>query len=1361
MTVADRDIGNPVRQTASYNYTVVVQYENIAPWARDIPDQTIFAGNLLAVDVQAFDENDDVLTYSLDQASIDRGLSIDSLGRIRWQTTPADVIPDGVMVFVQVTDGIEVDQKGFLLTVLRDDVAPSVQITVSAPQVDIGDFVDVRVFATDDVGVTGRTLTLASVTDISGNVITLNENLAINAAGYARVDATIALLGTMTFTATAIDAVGNEATATPATVQVIDPSDNDAPVVNLLPPTGDLLAPTDLLGTILDDTPDVIWTLTLSPAEDGLGNWTRTIATGNGLVPTTDTLGLFDPTILANGSYLVTLSATDAGGNTAIDREYIDVDTDLKLGNFSLSFTDLDIPVAGLPITITRSYDTLDAANEGDFGYGWSLDINMPELRLAQASTGPPSFKGFPTFVNGTRLTVTTPEGNNEGFTFKWVQKSDGLDRIGKGTTYRPSFVPDPGNEYSLTAPAEDGRFRKLTQNGPYQDDFGRLYSGQDPYFGGVYQLKQSDPRGRQVDYDILVGPRGQSEMTAHRMSDKYGNSLEIRDDGIFSNRGRSVTFTRDARGRITSITDPRGAQLRYSYDAQGRLTEFYDRRATERLDDEIVGNEFEPTRFAYDIRESIERNELASGINITPAELDVVISQIPGADNYLSTITDPLGVDALQADYGRDGRLGGLVDAQGNPSKLEYDITPEGATVSSESTGLSQTSSSFDGYGRLVTETTALGQTTLYTYLTDTIRYPHQTIQVVGDPDGAEAWRTLSGDDRVTTRGYHPEFDGAVTTETDPDGNTTITAYNTWSFSKGTPNKVYHPDGTTTEYVWHDFNGDGQLQLSSQIDSYGNATSYDYDPFGNVTRIANGNTFTGTNTFSGFTYDTFGDLVEVIDQDGNVRSISYNVNGDQVGTEVYYYATDQRPPTRSQLDDPNVTITAVDYPVSRTLLRTENDVNFSGDVTGSRTYVTEQTLDTVTLTYIDGTTSIRNESGSVEFDALGRAARTTDENGRISEAVYDARGLAIETRSESPDETGSGVWLISRTVYDSEGRSVYSTGSFPEGTDPSQITGTHTVYEEGTGRITQTQQLLGITVDIVGSASILGTQVSSLTSTGTVISSSRSFYDDNDRVIETENNYGLKSQTLYDVNGRVIESRSQVAPASGATQGDWLVSRTIFDDEGKVIASTDRFLVPFATQLGADPLVPVATQITKTIYDSRDRTVATERYAGALVGGLVASQDADVGPVGFVLLSEGSLESVSETLYDAAGRVYRTVSGRVPLASLSLTALAQDQTLVGYPIYAGGVDRYADDANLSSRYHFSDTLFDDRGRQYASLSHPLPAADLGLTGANYGGNLVRIRSETLYNRNGQTERSRSGLAHVESPDGTFVTRHR
>jgi YD repeat-containing protein len=261
--------------------------------------------------------------------------------------------------------------------------------------------------------------------------------------------------------------------------------------------------------------------------------------------------------------------------------------------------------------------------------------------------------------------------------TFRWIAGSEAINKIGVNgaTRYVPSFTPDQGNLYSLTPPSAGGNFRRLTEDGPFQDDFGRLYSGQDPYFGGVYKLRQSDTRTQQLAYDILVGKRGEVRMTAHRVSDKYGNALIITDDGIDAtyidpdkrtnpgqtevSRNRGVRFQRDWKGRITQITDPSEATLLYRYDSQGRLTEFYDRRATERIADGISGNEFSPTKYVYDIKEAIRRHELVIGATPGEAELDAIVSQIPGNANYLSQIIDPLGVDALRAEYGRDpGRL-------------------------------------------------------------------------------------------------------------------------------------------------------------------------------------------------------------------------------------------------------------------------------------------------------------------------------------------------------------------------------------------------------------------------------------------------------------------------------------------------------------------------------------------------------------------------------------------------------------------------------------------------------------------------------------------------------------------------------
>ena len=60
---------------------------------------------------------------------------------------------------------------------------------------------------------------------------------------------------------------------------------------------------------------------------------------------------MFDPTILANGPYVLRLTATDLAGSTESSEQIVNVSGNLKLGNFRLSFTDLVVPVAGIPIT--------------------------------------------------------------------------------------------------------------------------------------------------------------------------------------------------------------------------------------------------------------------------------------------------------------------------------------------------------------------------------------------------------------------------------------------------------------------------------------------------------------------------------------------------------------------------------------------------------------------------------------------------------------------------------------------------------------------------------------------------------------------------------------------------------------------------------------------------------------------------------------------------------------------------------------------------------------------------------------------------------------------------------------------------
>src|SRR5262249_4522948 len=134
-------------------------------------------------------------------------------------------------------------------------------------------------------------------------------------------------------------------------------------------------------------------------------------------------LGKFDPTLLQNDSYVLRLEATTTSGLTATLHQAVNVSGNLKLGNFTLSFTDLSVPVSGVPIQVTRTYDTLQAGQDGDLGFGWRLEFRNTRLRTSVPSTGLEADGIFNGFKDGTKVYITLPGGKREGFTFRPEEK--------------------------------------------------------------------------------------------------------------------------------------------------------------------------------------------------------------------------------------------------------------------------------------------------------------------------------------------------------------------------------------------------------------------------------------------------------------------------------------------------------------------------------------------------------------------------------------------------------------------------------------------------------------------------------------------------------------------------------------------------------------------------------------------------------------------------------------------------------------------------------------------------------------------------------------------------------------------------
>jgi len=824
--------------TVSQSWSFTVWPENHAPVYDWNPVLEITAGQTHRDDVKATDQDKDRLTYELLEAPT--GMTIDSLGRITWETDANDIGNHTVRVSVSDGRAAPVEAPSYTLQVKEDTTDPSAAIIKDPDSaVDPGDEVVILVLATDNVGVETITLTVDGT------------NVALDSNGRATV--TFDTPGTHTIIATVTDAAGRTTTVED-TITVRDPN-NATPKVEITSPNDRavITAPTDIIGNITDNENDLVrYTLSYAPL-NGPGGFkviSEVVApTGQTLADVTGiVLGKFDPTILANGPYVIRLEAEDENQGVSTIEQTVNVTGRLKLGNFTVSFTDITIPVAGIPITIGRTYDTLQANESGDFGYGWSLDIKSAQLEVDEQTLGGQGWGNYRAYETGTRLTVTLPDGRTEGFTFDPVPNSYVFSNI---LSYRPYFKPDPGNTTTLESKefSIDNR-----QTGEWQAQInGNLvtYNPADPAFGNELTLTTYPDRLKYI-LNVRTG-----EVKA--MEDRNENRITYTYDGAVSNRGRDLDFERDFRGRITRITDPRGNYLLYEYDAAGNLVAFYDRmNSVEKTN---------PITYSYLGASAGEEYE-----------------------HFLETITDPYGRESVKNTYDADGRLKELTDADGQVVKLDYDLNTLTQKVTDQlgNSGAMQ----FDATGNVIREQNQLGETVVRTYQPGTSFLTSET-QVVGVLDDA-----TNGESNDLTTSFVVNGFGQPTEQTDATGLKTKTTYN----KQGLPISTTDALGNTT-YTNYDDKGN----LLSTTDPNGNTTSFEYDTHGNVLKITSGgdggafggygpgcDPFTDPECGGGSSgvvttlgYNDFGDLDKTTSANGNQRTAQYDANGNLSGTSA------------------------------------------------------------------------------------------------------------------------------------------------------------------------------------------------------------------------------------------------------------------------------------------------------------------------------------------------------------------------------------------------------------------------------------------------------------------------------------------
>ncbi len=633
---------------------------NSAPTINSTAPTSTTVGANYRYSVRATDADGDPLSYTVNGPA---GMTIDGLGRVTW-TVPVDAAtgaPVNVPVSVTVADSRGATaRQDFTVVVSPDTQAPTVSVQVQVGDVfvnptdsiDLGATATIRVTASDNVGVT--TLAL----EVDGQMIALDPQ--------GRATVTAATLGPIVLLAKARDLAGNEGVVS-RLVKVIDPAvrnrpvdpnRNDTPVVNdpTLPThpgfaPGDNRAPTvaitsplvdasvtnlaQIIGTI-DDPEDHLWYWRAYVARldqvdldyiDLNNPNLKQIAQGTNEVHDAQ-IATFDPTLLTNDAYAILVAAFDVNGQGYVAATTVNVEGNVKLGEFRLEFTDLTIPLAGIPIQLSRVYDSREAGVAGDFGYGWMLGVQSGRI-LETVPPGPGAglfSEGMPFVPGKTKVYITNPSGQRVGFTYDERLLSGGFF----GATYQPVFKPDPGVYDTLEAPGTVTR---------------GLFGFVD-YNPSEYTLTTKD--GLKYLYTQSGG--------LQTITDRNANVITFTPGGIQHSSGVKIDFVRDARGRITQLVAPDGTKILYDYNARGELTKVTSQSGT-------------TTRYTYLDRPA---HYLDEGFDARGERAFKVTYDDQG--RYVAII-DALGNTVQQQNYDElADRRATVLDANGNPTRLLYD---------------------------------------------------------------------------------------------------------------------------------------------------------------------------------------------------------------------------------------------------------------------------------------------------------------------------------------------------------------------------------------------------------------------------------------------------------------------------------------------------------------------------------------------------------------------------------------------------------------------------------------------------------------------------------------------------------------
>ena len=511
------------------------------------------------------------------------------------------------------------------------------------------------------------------------------------------------------------------------------------------------------------------------------------------------------------------------------------------------------------------------------------------------------------------------------------------------------------------------------------------------------------------------------------------------------------TTYTYDALGRTTSVTDALGGVTGYEYDLLGNVTKQTDALENvttyEYNEDSTLKKAVLPEggviTFTYDLKGRLVSETAKRGL------LDTVTRQYTyTAQDALAQTTNEDGT-VTGVLYDANGNVAQTFDENGNGKTYIYDhanrvvqidtpvssgvtmqetytYNPATGTLTSKSiNGTRQTNYAYE-YGYLMRESTSAGGVTEYQYdslgnvsrkqmqrsggLWDVQNYTYDTYGRLSME--TKLLDTAAGTAESKT-GYTYDRMGSLVGTTLPGGYvagadashyTTTTTYDLL----GRVSKITTPyeTGGQVQQLETSYTYDAVGRQTGVVDESGNSTTYTYDGRGRVTSMTN-----ALNLVTSYEYDLLGNLVKETTPSGSWEK-EYDTRGRVTkvkapdGAVTAEYTYDGAGNVTQQKNEAG-SVTAFTYNQANLLTNTTRP---TGGVTsytynnfGEKTGVTDGMGNTTSYAYdnagrLSSVTDALGNTTGYSYDGVGNRTSVTDANGHMRTYTYGTFGLLLSS---------------------------------------------------------------------------------------------------------------------------------------------------------------------------------------------------------------------------------------------------------------------------------------------------------------------------------------------------------------------------